>query len=85
MLGEKFIDEEEMEDELNKQGSEGWELVSVVREHDGLLAVCKRANGRKSSLLQPGKQQPAAAKAALGVPAKQPLPASEGVGDIMIS
>ncbi len=85
MLGEKFIDEEEMEDELNRQGSEGWELVSVVREHDGLLAVCKRASGRKSSLLQPGKQQPAAAKAVSVLPAKQPLPAGEGIGDIKIS
>ncbi|MBM9513136.1 hypothetical protein [Desulfogranum marinum] len=43
LLGERYIDDEEMEHTLNEQGSMGWELVSAVMVQDGVLAVLKRA------------------------------------------
>lgn len=43
LLGERYIDDEEMENTLNEQGSMGWELVSAVMVQDGVLAVLKRA------------------------------------------
>ncbi len=42
ILGERYIDDEEMEKTLNSQGRLGWELVSVVMIQDGVLAVLKR-------------------------------------------
>ena len=42
LLGERYIDDEEMENTLNEQGSMGWELVSAVMVQDGVLAVLKR-------------------------------------------
>ena len=42
LLGERYIDDEEMENTLNEQGSMGWELVSAVMVQEGVLAVLKR-------------------------------------------
>lgn len=43
LLGDKFIDDEEVEQLLNEQGARGWELVNVTMTQEGLLAFCKRA------------------------------------------
>ncbi len=42
LLGDRYIDDEEMEATLNEQGKSGWELVDVVMVQEGVLAVLKR-------------------------------------------
>ena len=42
LLGDKYIDDEEVEELLNEQGALGWELVNVAMIQEGLLAFCKR-------------------------------------------
>lgn len=42
LLGDRFIDDEEMEKTLNEQGRAGWELVSATMVQDGLLTLFKR-------------------------------------------
>jgi hypothetical protein len=42
LLGDKYIDDEEAEAELNTLGAGGWELVNVSMIQEGLLAFCKR-------------------------------------------
>ncbi len=42
LLGDKYIDDEEVESLLNEQGARGWELVNVAMIQEGLLAFCKR-------------------------------------------
>lgn len=48
LLGDRYIDDLEMEKVLNEYGGKGWELVSVTPVQEGLLAFFKRA------LPQPG-------------------------------
>jgi len=42
LLGDKYIDDEEMEKILNEQAEQGWELVSVASVQEGLLSFFKR-------------------------------------------
>jgi len=42
LLGDRYIDDEEVESLLNEQGTMGWELVNVSAIQEGLLAFCKR-------------------------------------------
>lgn len=42
LLGDKYIDDDEMEDVLNEQGRNSWELVSVSPVQEGLLSFFKR-------------------------------------------
>ncbi len=42
LLGDTFIDDEDIEQTLNEQGLQGWELVNVALIQEGLLAFCKR-------------------------------------------
>ena len=42
VFGEKYIDEDEVENILNQQGAAGWELVNVSSLREGLLAFCKK-------------------------------------------
>lgn len=42
LLGDKYLDDEEIEKTLNEQGAEEWELVNVAMIQEGLLAVLKR-------------------------------------------
>ncbi len=42
LLGDRFIDDEEVEKTLNEQGRHGWELVSATMIQDGLLTLLKR-------------------------------------------
>jgi len=58
LLGDKYVDDEEVEKVLNELGEEGWELVSVTAVQEGLLTFFKR--GRPQSLDQQStKEQPA--------------------------
>jgi hypothetical protein len=42
LLGDRFIDDEEVEQTLNEQGRVGWELVNATMVQEGLLTVFKR-------------------------------------------
>lgn len=42
LLGDRYIDDDEMEKVLNEQGAAGWELVSVTPVQEGLLSFFKR-------------------------------------------
>ncbi len=62
LLGDKYIDDEEVETLLNEQGARGWELVNVTMIQEGLLAFCKRAATTvERELLQEEIQRPVAA------------------------
>jgi hypothetical protein len=41
LLGDKYVDDEEMEKTLNQMGRQGWELVNVTLLQDGVLAFLK--------------------------------------------
>jgi hypothetical protein len=43
LLGDKYIDDEDVESTLNEQGARGWELVNVALVQEGLLAFFKRS------------------------------------------
>lgn len=43
LLGDHYLNDEEIENTLNEQGADGWELVNVTLLQDGLLAVMKRS------------------------------------------
>ena len=45
LLGDRYVDDEEMEKTLNEMGALGWELVNVTLLQDGLLAILKRPVG----------------------------------------
>ena len=42
LLGDRYIDDDEMEKVLNELGMKGWELVSVTPVQEGLLSFFKR-------------------------------------------
>lgn len=42
LLGDKYIDDAEVEAVLNEQGDLGWELVGVTPVQEGLLAFLKK-------------------------------------------
>jgi hypothetical protein len=42
LLGDRYIDDEEIENILNDQGRLGWELVNVAPVQEGLLAFLKK-------------------------------------------
>ncbi len=63
LLGDKYIDDEEVETLLNEQGARGWELVNVTMIQEGLLAFCKRAATTvERELLQEEIQRPVVIK-----------------------
>lgn len=61
LLGDKYIDDEEVEALLNELGERGWELVNVTMIQEGLLAFCKRqVSGAAGTIQQEEVQRPAA-------------------------
>ena len=42
LLGDKYVDDEEMEKTLNQMGGQGWELINVALLQDGVLAFLKQ-------------------------------------------
>ena len=76
LLSDRYVDDEEMERQLNRQGQEGWELVGVSLLHDGLLAVFKRpASEPPLAGLSPKAPRPKEA-AQPGPAAERPTPAA---------
>ncbi len=51
LLGDKYLDDEEVEKTLNQQGNDEWELVNVTMMQEGLLAVLKRPRRSDNPLL----------------------------------
>jgi len=65
LLGSAFLDESEMEESLNEYGKAGWELISTMESHDGILAIFKQPFGvvksgspriRKQTNIEPRQQ-----------------------------
>jgi len=77
ILGDKYIDDDEMEDALNEHGQRGWELVSVTPVQEGLLSFFKREIQpvRKPVAVRPGEPVEARAqeKTPSGVVSQKPL------------
>ena len=42
LLGGSFLDEAEIEEQLNDFGRSGWELISVIEVQDGIIAFFKQ-------------------------------------------
>ena len=51
LLRDRYVDDEEMEENLNQLGRQGWELVNVSLLQDGLFAFLKRPVAENSSIL----------------------------------
>lgn len=49
LLGDKYVDDEEMEKTLNELGGKGWEMVSVSLLQDGLLVFLKRPAAKEDT------------------------------------
>ena len=76
LLGDKYVDDEEMERTLNDQGKKGWELVNVTLLQDGLLAFLKRPGEKGEgpvvvAMTDPPEQRPAAAGSRQSITAEQ--------------
>jgi hypothetical protein len=71
LLGDKYVDDEEVEKILNEHGEQGWELTSVTAVQEGLLTFFKRVG------LQPKNQTGAREEHAVAPrPSMAPRPVS---------
>jgi hypothetical protein len=59
LLGDKYVDDEDMEKTLNEFGAQGWELVNVSLLQDGLLVFLKRPVDEDMPVEQPMLAKPA--------------------------
>ena len=62
LLGDRYVDDEEMERSLNELGALGWELVNVTLLQDGLLAILKRPVGADTVAVGPAVRAAAVAE-----------------------
>ena len=62
LLGDRYVDDEEMEKTLNEIGALGWELVNVTLLQDGLLAILKRPVGADTVAVGPAVRAAAVAE-----------------------
>lgn len=62
LLGDRYVDDEEMEKTLNEMGTLGWELVNVTLLQDGLLAILKRPVGADTVAVGPAVRAAAVAE-----------------------
>ena len=62
LLGDRYVDDEEMEKTLNEMGALGWELVNVTLLQDGLLAILKRPVGADTVAVGPAVRAAAVAE-----------------------
>ncbi|WP_319588635.1 hypothetical protein [uncultured Desulfobulbus sp.] len=60
LLGDKYVDDEEMEKTLNQLGGQSWELVDVTLLQDGVLAFLKRPTGEEMVVEEVVEAAPAA-------------------------
>ncbi len=58
LLGDKYVDDEDMEKTLNEFGAQGWELVNVSLLQDGLLVFLKRPVEGDAPVEQPKPAEP---------------------------
>ncbi|MDD2464887.1 MAG: DUF4177 domain-containing protein [Desulfobulbus sp.] len=58
LLGDRYVDDEEMEKTLNQMGQDSWELVDVSLLQDGLLAFLKRTVDEEAEVTGPMVQEP---------------------------
>ena len=65
LLGDKYVDDEEVEKILNEQGEQGWELTSVTAVQEGLLTFFKRVRPQPKNLTGIREEQAAAPKPSL--------------------
>ncbi|MDO5675394.1 MAG: DUF4177 domain-containing protein [bacterium] len=80
LLSDRYVDDEEMENNLNQLGQQGWDLVNVSLLQDGLLAFMKRPSGEAPLLAElspkeetvPEIPQPVAASPISRTPVTQP-------------
>lgn len=71
LLGDKYVDDEEMEKTLNQLGGKAWELVNVTLLQDGVLAFLKKPVQQEMVIEEPV----AAAPAVSSPPIIKPCPA----------
>lgn len=71
LLGDKYVDDEEMEKTLNQLGGKAWELVNVTLLQDGVLAFLKKPARQEMVIEEPV----AAAPAVSSPPIIKPRPA----------
>nr|WP_321468297.1 DUF4177 domain-containing protein [uncultured Desulfobulbus sp.] len=57
LLGDRYVDDEEMEKTLNLMGQECWELVDVSLLQDGLLAFLKKPVAEKGRTTGPRMEE----------------------------
>jgi len=59
ILGDRYVDDEEMEKTLNQLGRQSWELVNVSLLQDGLLAFLKRVveDEAEERVVQPQRRE----------------------------
>ena len=62
ILGDRYVDDEEMEKTLNQLGRQSWELVNVSLLQDGLLAILKRPVGADTVAVGPAVRAAAVAE-----------------------
>ena len=73
LLGDRFIDDEEVEKTLNEQGQEGWELVNATMVQDGLLALLKQPFAEVADTVEPvPEEEPVRASAPVPVASSEP-------------
>lgn len=60
LLGDKYVDDEEVEKVLNEQGELGWELVSVAAVQEGLLTFFKQVRPQSKNQTRTREEQSAA-------------------------
>ena len=71
LLGDKYVDDEEMEKTLNQLGGKAWELVNVTLLQDGVLAFLKKPARQEMEI----EERVAAAPAVSSPPIIKPRPA----------
>lgn len=59
LLGDKYVDDEEMEKTLNQLGGQAWELVNVTLLQDGVLAFLKKPARQEMVIEEPAAAAPA--------------------------
>lgn len=57
LLGSGVLDESEIEQELNEFGQSGWELVTVLEVHDGIIVFFKQQLYSEEMSTVPYRQQ----------------------------
>ncbi len=83
LLGDRFIDDEEVENTLNEQGRAGWELVSATMVQEGLLTLLKRPERESAGHIGADPEPERTVSPESGVrTVTEPVPVREGGAEI---